>query len=355
MLGDVRDLRPDHHAALVAQIVEILIMLIMSEADSVDAHLADHIHVLEMHLFCQRVADALAVLVAGYAVERVFFAVEVESRLGISGKIPHAESGLHTVDFSSVHCEDCLRGVEIRVLDPVPDPGVFDAHLRVCPGSFRDAVSVRIHDPDRDFALVAVCICLHADFAAGVSFCRPCRHLDAGASEVIHIKVLFIHPDQEDVSVDSAVESEIRFLGIYSVVSAVVSPHLEVILIGEVVSDVPAECGVSAVVRPDLSPVQLYFGRCINAAEFKVNPLIGCKLRLREILLVQAGASPIVISAVLSVDGVPGVRQVHCGFGTIGSGEVPVPVYLYELPHTFPSCIGFLHQLQILQLFILLA
>ena len=334
VLGDVGDLRPDHHAALVAQVVEVLIVLVMREADCVDAHLADHVHVLEVHLLRQRVADALAVLVAGYAVERVFFAVEVESRLGITGKIPHAESGLHTVNFFFVHSEDRLRGVEIRVFDTVPHPCVFDAHLSVRSVSFRDAFPVRVQDPDCDFSILTVCICLHADLSAGISFCRPCRHLDAGTSEVIHIKVLFIHPDQKSISVYSAVESEIRFLGVNSVVPAVIGPYFEVVLIGEKVRDVPAECRVTAVVRTDHSSVQLCFGRSVDTAKFQVDPLIGGELRLCEILLVQVGASPVVVSAVLSVYGVPGMRQVHCSSHSIGPGKAPVPVYLYEFPHT---------------------
>ena len=284
--------------------------------------------------------------------ERVFFAVEVESRLGITGKIPHAESGLHTVNFFFVHSEDRLRGVEIRVFDTVPHPCVFDAHLSVRSVSFRDAFPVRVQDPDCDFSILTVCIC-HADLSAGISFCRPCRHLDAGTSEVIHIKVLFIHPDQKSISVYSAVESEIRFLGVNSVVPAVIGPYFEVVLIGEKVRDVPAECRVTAVVRTDHSSVQLCFGRSVDTAKFQVDPLIGGELRLCEILLVQASAPPIVVSAVLAVDGVPGVRQIHCSFRTVGPGKMPVPVHLYEFPHT-PLLHWFLHQLQILQLFLLL-
>ena len=68
VLTDVGDLGPNNHADLVAQIIEVLVVLIMSQADGVGTDLFDQGHVFVVHLAGDGVAQALAVLMAGNAV-----------------------------------------------------------------------------------------------------------------------------------------------------------------------------------------------------------------------------------------------------------------------------------------------
>ena len=343
VLGDVRDLRPYHHAALIAQVVEVLIVLIVREAHRVDAHLADHIHILEMHLLRQRVADALAVLVAGYAVERVFFAVEIESRLGIGGKIPHAESCLDAVLLFSVHRQDRLRRVEIRVPDAVPEPYIVDAQFHIPAGrlgSFpavfirkADFTPFRVQYSDCDLSLIAICEGLNLHISPSVPFRGFCRHLDAGTAKIVHVEVLLIYSDQIYIPVNSAVESEVCFLGIHSVISAVVGPHFQVVLTREVIRDIPPEGGVSAVMGADLGPVQFHLGRGVDAAEFQVDAFLLRIFRSPEFLLIQAGPPPVIISSVLSIDRIPCMRHIHRDFFSVRPGEQPVRINLLDLSH----------------------
>ena len=100
--GDVRNFRPDDHAVLIAQVVEILVVLIVRKADGRRAELADVFHVLPVMLRQQRVADSPAVLMAGDAAQRVFFAVEDEAALRIDLKRAAAKAGLHAVDDFAV-------------------------------------------------------------------------------------------------------------------------------------------------------------------------------------------------------------------------------------------------------------
>ena len=50
VLGDIGDLRPDHHAVLVAQVIEILIVLVVCQPDGVCTQLPDQRHILVVHL-----------------------------------------------------------------------------------------------------------------------------------------------------------------------------------------------------------------------------------------------------------------------------------------------------------------
>ena len=62
VFGNVRDLRPDNHAVLVTQVVEILVVLVMGQSDGIAAHLTHEVHILLMHFRCQCVSNAFAVL-----------------------------------------------------------------------------------------------------------------------------------------------------------------------------------------------------------------------------------------------------------------------------------------------------
>ena len=60
---NIRDLGPDDHAALIAQIIEVLRMLVMRQTDGVGPHLADKVHVLQMFPVRNRIAEPAPVLV----------------------------------------------------------------------------------------------------------------------------------------------------------------------------------------------------------------------------------------------------------------------------------------------------
>ena len=92
VFGDIRDLRPDHHATLVAEIIEILCMLIVGKTDRVRSYVADDIHILFMHLVRDRVAETFAVLMPRYPTQRITFSVEVESCFGMIVEVAHAKA-----------------------------------------------------------------------------------------------------------------------------------------------------------------------------------------------------------------------------------------------------------------------
>ena len=92
MLGNVGDFRPYHHAALVAQVIEVLIVLIVRQTDGIGPDLTDQIYILFVHFLRQRVAHAFPVLVPGNAAQGIGFAVQIETGLWMIVEIPHAEA-----------------------------------------------------------------------------------------------------------------------------------------------------------------------------------------------------------------------------------------------------------------------
>ena len=80
------------------QVEEQLVVLIVCQTDGVGAHLADQIYILDVMLRQQRIADAPAILMAGYAAQWVLLAVEDEALLRIDLECAAAETGGYAID-----------------------------------------------------------------------------------------------------------------------------------------------------------------------------------------------------------------------------------------------------------------
>ena len=93
VFGDVGNFSPDDQAVLVAEVVEVLGVLVVGQAHGVGAHLAQKRHVLLVLSIGQRVAQALAVLVAGRTAEPVDPAVEQKALVRVKPDGAAAETG----------------------------------------------------------------------------------------------------------------------------------------------------------------------------------------------------------------------------------------------------------------------
>ena len=188
MLADVRNLRPDDHAVFVAQIIEILVVLIVRQTDGVAAQLADECHVLVVHLAGDGVADALAILMAGYAVQGIGFVVEEEALLRVGAEGADAERNLQFVGHDAVILQLDAAGVEIRILHAVPAVRLFDADDGVKPRARADGLFLGVDE--RDAHLAAGDAALHADIG-GIAVRRR-RHADAAGAEIVQRKMDFV-------------------------------------------------------------------------------------------------------------------------------------------------------------------
>ena len=77
------------------------------------------------------------------------------------------------------------------------------------------------------------------------------------------------------------------------------------------IGDIGTEGGISTVVSKDLTAVKRYLCRCINTVEFNVKTLLVGKRGSRKILFINAGATIIIVAAILTVYVVPGVRNIY--------------------------------------------
>ena len=132
MLGDVGDFCPRHKAVFIAQVVEILRVLVVGQAHGVGAHLAQQGHILVVLFFGQCVAKTLAVLMPRCAAQAVGTTVQDKALLRVKGNRAAAEIGFHGI----AAIERGLHFVQIRVIDAVPQVDVLELErafrLAVC-------------------------------------------------------------------------------------------------------------------------------------------------------------------------------------------------------------------------------
>ena len=155
-------------------------------------------------------------------------------------------------------------------------------------GYFAFAVLPCLHSNDRVFAV---------DFGS---------HLDPGRAVLYQFKMVFRNDDKIDIAVDAAVEGKVCLLRINTIVGAVVSCHADDILIFKILK-LHTECGIAAFMMSKLFTVEEYL-RCMgDAIELQKCPAIG--LRLFKTFDICCRSPPVIVSAVLSVLAVPGMRK----------------------------------------------
>ena len=336
MLGNVGDLRPDDHAGLVAEVVEVLVVLIVGKADRVRAKLLDQLHVLVVHLAGDGIAQRLAILMAGNAMQRIVASVEEEALLRVNVKAAHAEALAYLVLHIAVQHEANHAGVEIRVAHAVPEVGVFqrDRGVIALAGQYLAACGVENAELD-----LAVALGQGLDLDVSVRAVDGRGDLHTAAAQMAERDVVLVDDDQRDVAVDAAVKGEVRLLGVDTVVLAVVDVDSQLVRLVQQRRDVGAEGGVAAVVGHDLVAVQHDFRAGVDALELQPDLLgLGVEGRRGEPCFVGAGAAPIIIAAVLTIDVVPGVRQIDGDGLAVRAGELPVFHQLGRASHCALLC-----------------
>ena len=322
MLRDVGNLCPDHHAVFVAQIVKILIVLIVGKANGIGTDLPDQSHILVVMLFCQCIAQALAVLVPGNTLQRIAASVEEEAFLGIKMIATDTEIGLHAVGILPIHLQHCLTAVQIGILQAVPQMHIVNGQGHIRTSACRHLIALGIQQGHQHLGIFCIVPSADTDFAVGTGNLRG--HRQTGAAVIIQIKMIFIYNNQLYIPVDTAVESEVCFLGVDPVVDRVICLHHQVIHRLQIVGNVRPEGRIAAVMGHDLLIVQRHLCRSIDTLKLQIDPLIlPVKFRSRESLCVDAGTTPVVVSTVLPVYGIPSVRQIHSFHRLAGSHKRP--------------------------------
>ena len=128
MHGDIRNLRPDNDAVFIAQIIELLCVLVMGKAQCIGAKLPDDLHIFRMFFIRERISASLMVLVAAHAAQRITPSVEEETLLWIAGKHAASEAGADLIAAFKAR----LCGIEIRIVHAVPEMHVFNREFCAC-------------------------------------------------------------------------------------------------------------------------------------------------------------------------------------------------------------------------------
>ena len=115
---------------------------------------------------------------------------------------------------------------------------------------------------------------------------------------------------QRYIAVNAAVEGEVGLLGVDGIVVAVVNGNKQLICaVVQGIGDVHAEGGITALVFGYFLTVQADNGSHSHAVKLQNRAAAVGQLRLLQCTGVGAGAAVVVVAAVLTVHGVPGVGQ----------------------------------------------
>ena len=335
MFGNVRNFGPDNHAVLIAQIIEILIVLIVGESDRICSDLADERHVLVVLGLADCISHALAVLMPRYAVKRVRYAVQDKSLFGVKFERANAEPDLSLVHDLPVRDQHEVCRVEIRILHAVPEMRLIDSKNRLLTFTGCDNIAFCIEDLNADLTLPGdPALNSHFGFAAH----DERGDLHARSAVMIHVKVILLYDQYLYGSVDAAIECEVCLLRIDTAVHGVIHFHAQLVLFCEELRDVRSEGGIAPVMLHDGCAVHEDFGGGICSVQLEID-LLCLRIEVRSLkgCLIVAGSAEIIVSSVLTVQGVPGVRQIHLNRVFPRLCEHPVFVQNDFFSHVFPS------------------
>ena len=120
-----------------------------------------------------------------------------------------------------------------------------------------------------------------------------------------------VRADDVYVTVKTAVEGEVCDLGVNSVVGCIVNGDNEKVVILECLGYVNSPGGVTAVVVREKLAVKVSVCGGVSSVYLKKIAVCLGKLRLVKSLCIVAGAAVVIVTAVLTVGRVPGVRKIH--------------------------------------------
>ena len=334
VLADVGDFRPDNQAVAVAEVVEILVVLVVRQPQRRRADFADERHVLVVHLARDRVADALAILVAAHAMQVIRFVVEDEAVLFVHAEGANAEGNFQPIGDAAVHRDFTARSIKVGIFHAMPAARLRHLDGRVQPRARADDAPLAVNNRHGHVARRHPALYAHLRARA---FGRR-RHADAGRTEVIQREMRLVHHQQTNHAVDAAVEREVRHLRIHAVVLAVVHFDSQLVLVRQQPGQVRAERGVAAVVAAHVLPVQADLRRGIHAVKFNPHFLrVRVEFRLLKRQRVSACAALVVVAAVLPVDGVPCVRNGDFARLPVQIRELPAVLEFNDVSHVGTS------------------
>ena len=324
--GDVGNLCPDDKALFIAQVVEILCVLVVRQPDGVGTHFQNDGNVLLHHFVCQGNAGPLAVLMAGNTAQRIAATVQDEALLGVKLKLPAAEAGRSLFTVVQLGRD----GVKEGIVHAIPQAGIVQGENSLCSAVFRrsgDALAFQ----RKGNALCTHHGGFHSDFG-GLSgkVGDDGGHLQSRCAVCGQSEMLCRNDVQSYIAVNAAVEGEVCLLGVHGVVVAVVHADRQQIFLFEMFGQVNPKGRIAALVLGQLFAVQVDYSGHSGTVQLQ-NCFAACRDGgLCQSQRIPAGAAVVIVAAVLTVHGVPCVGQgnglAHHGGGDAGVliGKMPI-------------------------------
>ena len=261
---------------------------------------------------------------AANTAQRVLLAIEEKSLLRIYTEGAHTKAARNKINHLSVNKQGRLAGVKIGVFDSVPQVHLLNNDGLVGIVTRSNHLSLGILKNDRYLAILGVVPCSDPNgsiFAANLG-----ANGKSASAKVIHIKVVLIYNDQLNVTVDTAVEGEIRLLRINAVVFGVIHLNDHMVLCHNAVGNIGTEGRITSIVHSNRFAVENDLCRCVYACKFDVKSFILAKGGSSKVFFVNAGTAIVVVTAILTVDIVPRVRNIYDRFGSVMVAKQPILV-----------------------------
>ena len=141
MLGNIWNFCPYDHSILIAQIIEILVMLIMCQSDTVCPDFPDQLHILIMMFFCDGISQFFPVLMAGNSVKRIGSSIQEKSLFRIKPITSEPDLLFHTICHLAVTEQLCTDRIQVWIQSSVPQMNLWNLHPACCSFPMRHSYS----------------------------------------------------------------------------------------------------------------------------------------------------------------------------------------------------------------------
>ena len=229
------------------------------------------------------------------------------------------------------------RSVKIGIIQPIPEPDVFNCcmHFKTGSAAYLSAFCITYGDCD-GFRAIGEGFYRYLTFF--VTLYGLCCDLDTVTAKIIQVEMVLVDDQQIHIPVDTAVESEVSLLWVDTVINAVVNPYLHSVFFLQQCCDIRTKGGITAVMSHDSLSIEFNFCRSIDTVKFKVYALLFyVEIRFGKLLFIKACSSAVVIAAVLTVNVVPRMGEIKYGLHTIQIGKLPLLVQIDNMTHLFTS------------------
>ncbi len=316
VFGNIRNFRPDNQPVFITKIIKILVMLIMGQTNGCGPNFLNQLHVFPVMFRQQCITNALAVLVPGYTVQRIWLSVQIKAIILRNFKRAATKPGGYSVNYAmrGTH-QVCRSSVKVWIFTAVPQVYLWNADFCgsyvVFRGGFCCSDSVPFCVRNRKYYFAAVLrrcnICFQ--FYLGIGALNNRSNLDSGSTVIIQIKVGMVYADGVHIPINTAIEGKVCRLRIHPVIRRIVYSHYKYVVIFQEIGDISSPGGIATIMLRHLLAIHVQGGAGVGSAEFQVNLLAFRQIRPVHFFSVITGATVIVVSAVLPVYRVPGVRQ----------------------------------------------